>query len=244
MKTLILIPLLLALSAFVPLSNQSDNRLTGAWEWREGNEIRTAIFTPGHYAVTAYDLAGKKFIDTRGGSWQINGKNLVLKEEFNTAEKEQVGKESRVPFTVKGKTLSVSLSHTDGKPRQWTQLDAGGPGKLAGAWLITGRVVDDGMQKITPGARRTMKILSGTRFQWIAYNTDTKEFFGAGGGTYSTENGKYTENIQFFSRDNSRVGQSLEFDFSLEDGNWRHKGLSSKGDPIDEVWTKREQLGI
>jgi hypothetical protein len=102
----------------------------------------------------------------------------------------------------------------------------------------------DGMQEITPGARRTMKILSGTRFQWIAYNTDTKEFFGTGGGTYTTEKGKYTENIQFFSRDNSRVGQSLEFDFSLEDGNWRHKGLSSKGDPIDEVWTKRERLGM
>lgn len=244
MKALILIPLMLAFSAFAPLSNQSDNRLAGAWEWREGNVIRTAIFTPGHYAVTAYDLEGKKFIDTRGGSWQINGKNLVLKEEFNTEDKEQIGKENRVAFTLKDKKLSASLSHGDTKAKQWNRLDAGEPGKLAGAWLITGRAVDDNMQKITPGARRTMKILSGTRFQWIAYNTDTKEFFGTGGGTYTTENGKYTENIQFFSRDNSRVGQSLEFDFSLEDGNWRHKGLSSKGDPIDEVWTKREQLGM
>lgn len=243
MKTITFISLLLACSAFLPLSNQPDN-LTGAWEWREGNEMRTAIFTPGHYAVTTYDLEGKKFIDTRGGAWKASGKNLTLKEEFNTAEKEQVGKEISVPFTVKGKTLSVSLSHTDKKARQWTRLDSGEPGKLAGAWLITGRMTGDGMQEITPGARRTMKILSGTRFQWIAYNTDTKEFFGTGGGTYTTEKGKYTENIQFFSRDNSRVGQSLEFDFSLEDGNWRHKGLSSKGDPIDEVWTKRERLGM
>jgi hypothetical protein len=103
---------------------------------------------------------------------------------------------------------------------------------------------DGQFNKITPGARRTMKILSGTRFQWIAYNTDTKEFFGTGGGTYTTVNGKYTENIEFFSRDNNRVGASLQFDFTIEDGNWHHKGLSSKGDPIDEVWTKREKIGL
>lgn len=244
MKALIWIPLLLKLFGFVPLSEQPDSRLVGAWEWRDGNEIHTAIFSQGHYAVTKYDLEGKKFIDTRGGSWEINGKNLVLKEEFNTVRKEQVGNENQVPFTAKGKELTVSLAHDDSGSKSWTRLDAGEPGKLAGAWLITGRMVDDGMQKITPGARRTMKILSGTRFQWIAYNTDTKEFFGTGGGTYTTEDGKYTENIEFFSRDNSRVGQSLQFDFSIEDGNWRHKGMSSKGDPIDEIWTRRQRLGM
>jgi hypothetical protein len=87
-----------------------------------------------------------------------------------------------------------------------------------------------------------MKILSGTRFQWIAYNIETKEFFGTGGGTYTTVDGKYTENIAFFSRDNSRVGASLQFDFTLENGEWHHKGLSSKGDPIHEIWTRRENL--
>jgi len=72
----------------------------------------------------------------------------------------------------------------------------------------------------TPGVRKTMKILSGTRFQWIAYNTETKEFFGSGGGTYTTQDGKYTEKIEFFSRDNSRAGMSLQFDFSIQNGEW------------------------
>ena len=97
---------------------------------------------------------------------------------------------------------------------------------------------------MTPGERKTMKILSGTRFQWIAYNVDTKEVFGTGGGTYTTVDGKYTENIEFFSRDASRVGTTLTFDFSLPDGEWRHQGKSSKGEPLDEVWTQREKLGI
>ena len=86
-----------------------------------------------------------------------------------------------------------------------------------------------------------MKILSGTRFQWIAYNTETKEFLGTGGGTYTTDNGKYTENIEFFSRDDSRVGASLEFDYEVKDGKWHHKGESSKGDPIYEIWSPYEE---
>ena len=67
---------------------------------------------------------------------------------------------------------------------------------------------------------------------------------GTGGGTYTTRDGKYTEIIEFFSRDNSRVGASLTFDFALENGAWRHKGKSSKGEPIDEVWTRREKIGL
>jgi hypothetical protein len=132
-----------------------------------------------------------------------------------------------------------------GKGERFVRLDMDGPGKLAGAWLITGRYNNGEMSKITPGARRTMKILSGTRFQWIAYNVETKEFFGTGGGTYTTVLGKYTETIDFFSRDQTRVGMSLGFDFALTpEGDWRHSGKSSKGDPIDEVWSKREKLGM
>ena len=44
-----------------------------------------------------------------------------------------------------------------------------------------------------------MKFLKNGNFQWIAFNTETFQFFGSGGGTYSAKNGIYTENIQFFS---------------------------------------------
>ena len=85
-----------------------------------------------------------------------------------------------------------------------------------------------------------MKILSGTRFQWIAYNVETKQFMGTGGGTYTTVDGKYTENIEFFSRDDNRVGASLEFNYKLKEGKWHHSGKSSKGDPMYEVWSRRD----
>jgi hypothetical protein len=58
-----------------------------------------------------------------------------------------------------------------------------------------------------------------------------------GGGTYTAKDGKYIENITFFSRDDSRVGASLDFNYEVIDGEWHHSGLSSKGDPIYEIWT-------
>ena len=90
-------------------------------------------------------------------------------------------------------------------------------------------------------SRKTMKILAGGRFQWIAYDINKKGFYGTGGGIFTSENGNYIENIEFFSRDNSKVGISLEFNFEVKEGDWHHKGFSSKGDPKYEIWTQRKQ---
>ena len=63
---------------------------------------------------------------------------------------------------------------------------------------------------------------------------------GTGGGRYTTENGTYTEHIEFFSRDKSRVGAALAFNYELKDEDWHHSGLSSRGEPIYEVWSLRK----
>lgn len=112
---------------------------------------------------------------------------------------------------------------------------------MAGVWRITGRKQGDEMAQMPLRDRRTLKILSGTRFQWVAINIKTGEFSGTGGGRYTFENGKYTEHIEFFSRDNTRVGASLTFDGKVENGQWHHSGLSSAGSPIYEIWSKLER---
>lgn len=214
---------------------QKASQLIGAWEMTSGEELGLWIITEKHFSITHYK--SDDFLYTEGGEWKPSGDGVELMWEYNTREKDLVGTKKVYSISAKGNKLTVDKT-------EWKRVDNGGPGKLAGAWLITGRYVDGEMSERTPGVRRTMKILSGTRFQWIAYNVETKEFSGTGGGSYTTKDGKYTENIEFFSRDNSRVGASLQFDFKIENGKWRHSGKSSKGDPLDEVWTKRDVLGI
>ena len=113
-----------------------------------------------------------------------------------------------------------------------------------GAWVITGNFTDDKVSKRANPfyPRRTMKVLSGKYFHWIAYNVADKTFLNAGGGTYTTNNGKYTENIEFFTKTPESIGKSLTFDYSFVNGDWRHKGQKSTGGSMDECWSKRETL--
>ena len=63
-------------------------------------------------------------------------------------------------------------------------------------------------------------------------------FLALEGGLYA-ENGAYVEQIEYFSRDNSRVGAKLSFEFLLKEKDWYHKGFSSKGASLHEIWTLR-----
>jgi hypothetical protein len=139
------------------------------------------------------------------------------------------------PFTIKGDVLTIDANGTE---LTFKQVD-NGSAPLTGVWHITGRMQEGKMEAIhRTGTRKTLKILSGTRFQWAAIDPGVKGFFGTGGGVYEFKEGKYTEHIEFFSRDSSRVGASLGFDGKLEKGDWHHSGLSSRGDKIYEVWSR------
>lgn len=234
--------IVIATLAMINLCAQQSSDLIGAWERKTGDTVEMVICSEKNFAYAKY--TSKTFLLAQGGTWKLKNGIMFFRNEFNS-KSNMFSDSSKVAVQMPQKDkLIMMVQLIMGTPREYSRVDNGTPGQLAGAWLITGRMRDGQMSKMTPGARRTMKILSGTRFQWIAYNVETKEFSGTGGGTYTTENGKYTENILFFSRDNTRVGASLQFDFAIEDGDWHHKGLSSKGDPIDELWTKREKIGL
>lgn len=220
------------------LNSQS---LIGAWERIKVNESginekQTVIFSSnGFQSISIFNAETGEFIYTNGGTWALNGDDLTEKVEFDTRNPERVGSEGTFKIILKKKSLVGPDEHP------WKKVDEGKPGKLEGAWLMAGRFRNGKKQmRKTDGPRKTMKLLSGKRFQWIAYNTEAKQFMGTGGGTYTTKNGIYTENIEFFSRDNSKAGLKLKFDFEVINSEWNHKGFSSKGDPMHEIWVKRE----
>lgn len=229
----------LVICILLPLGISAQS-LTGAWDsfhtLENGDQIKSvAIFSDGYHVISAFDAKTGKFISTTGGTLKYDGDTMTQKVEFHSDDTDRVGKEISVKVTLTDSILDIVGQ------MKLKRIDAGAPGKLQGAWLMSGRIRDGKTQlRDTSRPRKTMKILSGTRFQWIAYNTETKQFMGTGGGTYTTIDGEYTESIEFFSRDDTKAGKRLKFDFSLVDGKWSHKGLSSKGDPIHEIWSVRE----
>lgn len=233
------IPLLFLFAVLISASFTQENKnattLTGAWQLQNQTGNHVLVFMDNYFSFTSYRIDAKQFIQSHGGTISTeNGRaNAII--EYNSLNKKQVGQKISYPFAVNEGKLIINIS---GTKENWTKLD-NGSGPLAGVWRITERMEDGQLKPIhQTGPRKTLKILTGTRFQWAAINPETKEFSGTGGGTYTFENGKYKENIDFFSRDSSRVGASLDFEDKLENGKWHHTGLSSKGDKIYEVWGK------
>jgi len=210
-------------------------QLQGAWKRNLDTAIQTLTIVDNYFSVATFHVQDKKFINTSGGTALQENGELKGKIEFNTADRSQVTKNYTVAFKQQGTKLTFPLG---GINIAWERLDDARQG-LSGNWKIIGREQDGKITEMRPGARKTIKILSGTRFQWAAINSETGDFFGTGGGYYTFENGKYTEHIEFFSRDASRVGASLSFNGELRDGNWHHSGLSSKGDRIYEIWSRK-----
>jgi hypothetical protein len=232
---------ILFLIIYIFLININNSQsLIGAWERNHVSENGTdlksvVIFSDGFQAISTYESKTGKFIYSNGGTWKLEGNNMTEIVEFDTKNSERVGSEIKFQINLNNNSLSII-----GSEMEFKKIDDGSPGKLSGAWLMSGRVRNGQKQlRDTNRPRKTMKILSGTRFQWIAYNTETQKFMGTGGGTYTTKNGNYNENIEFFSRDNSKSGLKLKFDYEIIDNQWNHKGFSSKGDPLHEIWISR-----
>lgn len=228
MKKISLPLLALAIIMMLASFSKESKEIKGAYGYTDRGMKMVLLFEDGYFMQSVYQ--DKQFIGTWGGTFDLKKDSIQFNIEFHTRESKKVGNALTVPFQIKSNSLVIDKN-------EMQKIDDGN-GALAGNWRITGRKQNDKMGEIQRGPRKTLKLLTGTRFQWAAINTETKEFFGTGGGTYTFTNGKYTENIEFFSRDSSRVGASLSFEGEVKGDQWIHSGLSSKGDPIYEIWTR------
>lgn len=189
-----------------------------------GTIITHRILMDDEYLIeTQYIEEPPQFVLTRGGFYKPKGSHFMVNLEFNS-KFEQDG--------MKQMNIESSVKTWDKISKPQLELD--------GKWLMAGRIRDNKEQRrdITR-SRKTMKFLKDGFFQWIAFNTETFQFFGAGGGYYSAKKERYTEHIEYFSRNNTSVGRVLPFEYSISGIEWHHQGFSSKGDPIHEIWSIR-----
>jgi hypothetical protein len=199
------------------------------------NHIHEVKVNDQYFIHTEYTLT-PEFIRTRGGYFSIKADSLKVDLEFNSA----FSMDSVRTTTYSYSTAEDKLVLNEDKPivlTPVTQKDQ----RLDGAWLFATRGPDKGQERRgndTP--RKTLKYLQDGYFQWIAYNTETMQFSGTGGGRYEAIDGGYTEIIQYFSRDNSRVGAELDFKYELNGDDWHHTGTNSRGEPLFEIWARRK----
>jgi hypothetical protein len=229
---------------FVTVWTQAQS-LTGAWKLTSQNgqpfsDACIKIYSDSYFMFAVHDKDGK-FIKAGGGNYAVADKKYTETLDFYTSDSTRVRQPVAYSFSIKNDELTIEAFVAGTKLKEtWKKVDdAASP--IKGAWRFGARVDENGVAGQRRGGespRQTMKILSGKYFQWAAFNYETKQFSGTGGGEYSLTDGKYTETIRFFSRDDSRAGMSLTFDCRLEGTDWYHKGKGTTGNPVSEVWEK------
>ena len=185
---------------------------------------------------TVYQESPAEFIKSLGGFYESSDGTLDVALEFNSQYAQDSIRSLSIPYIMEGGMLVLNLE----KPLQF-ERGATVSQDLDGKWLFATRGPDTGQKRRgEANARKTMKFLMDGRFQWIAYHTETFRFSGTGGGHYTTEDGNYTEHIQYFSRDNDRVGAKLKFLYNIKGDDWHHQGKNSRGEPMYEIWSRRK----
>ncbi len=241
-KTFVSTSVLLIFS-FLDLNAQ---KLNGAWKLTKVNgetpaEESIKIYSNDYFMFGAYTKDGG-FVSAGSGKYSTRGTEYIEVPDFHSSDSSKVRQNQTYSYSLSPKTEELTITAKDGNPTKetWTKVDDASS-TLSGVWRFGARVNDEGIAGERRGAdapRQTMKILSGKHFQWAAFNYETKQFSGTGGGTYVLNNNQYTETITFFSRDNNRVGMSLTFECNLKGSDWYHKGKGTTGNPVSEVWEK------
>ncbi|MCF2445955.1 hypothetical protein L0657_18495 [Dyadobacter sp. CY345] len=210
----------------------------GAWKSQEPTgSTSTLIVADNYLTIASYSVLNKSYERTEGGPFTMQGDQMTYTPEFNPSDTAKVG--IPIVFTVAKKDGVLTLKYEEAMV--WMKIDESENAPLSGVWRITERA-NDGQGALVKihqeGTRKTLKILSGTRFHWIAFDAADRTFYNTGGGTYTAKDGKYSEKIEFLSKDNNRVGMSLTFDYKLDNGRWEHTGKSTAGKPVHEIWEK------
>lgn len=209
--------------------SQPSSSLNGAYHAKTSDINTLWIFADGYSSQIVYK--DNAYMSTKGGPYQYDGKTLSLILEYSDKDSSEVGKTQELHILLEGSDLKNDKGVLFKKqPAKSQDLD--------GVWRISGRKQGNEISTIQRGDRKTIKILVDGYFQWVAINPAVKGFYGTGGGHYVHKDQQYTEHLLFFSRDNSRVGNHLNFKGEIKENEWHHSGNSSKGEPLYEIWSR------
>ena len=215
--------------------------IEGAWELLSTEGVApknnvSFLVADGYAFYSDYNIETKTFNGSMGGVMSEDGDGFNFIMEYSSWDAATVGSKTQLKITFEGDEMNIL---SDGEGTMIFKRIDNGEGEMFGAWRITDRMRDGTMTAMRQGSRKTIKMLTGTRFQWVAFDPESKSFSGTGGGTYTFKDGKYTETIEFHSRNSDRVGAVLPFDYKIDGNKWDHSGLSSTGNPIREIWTRQ-----
>ena len=140
---------LLVMMTFASKAFQSEtNKLRGTWQAEVAGVTTVRIYTDAFFSVSIFKADA--FVGTYGGRYQLVKGAVLEKIEFDNQNPERIGTETRIELDWNKKADAFTADNSQGA--HFKRVDDGTPGKLFGAWLITGRFNNKEMTRIKPGA--------------------------------------------------------------------------------------------
>jgi len=244
MKAVALVLLLAIFSFFIEKKDSettSENHaLIGAWELMSQNgqvvaDRKIRIITSGYFVDADFSAFDKRFNGATAGTYTIEDGKLKETYLVSSRDPAMVGTTEIYDYTIIGQSLQKN-GHRKGRRwlESWSIIKEEHDLPLTGTWSLGSASEDQ--------PRKSWKILSGGRFQWIYFNANTGEYYGTMGGFYDINESSYTEHYEFYPQDTSKVGTSKSFTMELDDKGWHLSGTESDNS-AKVVWVQIDKKG-
>lgn len=218
--------------------------LNGAWRLIEKaeqpvtNEV-IKLYSNSYFTYASYEKDTGKFIEAGGGRYMYEFFNYREHYDIDSTKPERSGTTTNYKAVLEGDKLSITNLKT-GRVEVWEKFDEANNFEMTTCWRIHEKQDegDSDWRRIEYGPRKTLKMITNNRYQVLALNSETGKFVSSSGGTWSGENSTYTEQVEFFSKNQENVGRSLKFNRKYEYGLWYHTGRDTQGKVMMEKWLR------
>lgn len=260
-----------ALQDYIP--DNSENR-----EWTNyGQEIiYEKHLTKDHFVWYKFDKKREVLLGMGGGTYKVsNGQYVEDIQFFYPPGSSELGQS--IPFDLKitdgiwmhkgyakeyefdpesGDFIVVDSSKIE---ERWipTNSSINQENVVMGTWDLDSYLDDKQGDFIEyPKYVEYIKLITPTHFTWIYFNNEKDEIYAAGSGTYTFNNGTYSETIKMIHPSNSgQLGETISFNSKLNNKKWKHSGYiptiyidETNGDIvkdstfIDEIWILHKDM--
>ena len=172
------------------------------------------IFTPSYQVAVWYEPESGELVHTNGGTWSRIGSRVTETVEFDSDRPERAG--SSVSFDIELSEENLSIV---GSEMQLTRIEGGGTALLEGAWEVVEVYENDAWSPADSEAKR-VRLMSGSRFQFIEYNPETGKISNTRGGMYSLDRRDYVESVAFDTSKEGAPEQQVRFSVEREQDTW------------------------
>lgn len=212
------------------------SRVEGVWieeKFQEPEHFKSGfykIIAGGEHRVLAIKDGILQWM--HGGSVFYDGKILTEKPHYATKGNNFPGQ--TLTFNVERKSDFFNQKGISGSGRfeklseKWNKVGVS-QDSIEGSWI---RELGNGRIKV--------KIIVDNFWQWVDVNPATTEVTGSLGGSYSLENGIYTETTHFRSKNNANweLGSKWQVEAKISEGKLLFSGKNQNGNNFVETWEK------